>query len=191
MSQPSYQTVKLARGRHVTPEAGVCVMELSSMLAGEPFSDRPRCVSPVIAGFLRAYNDLIDDRRRQDLYGCAAEVLGTAASREVEMARARVLQSWGEDLRSQRWWRRLLPGRLWASRRQAALRPHQVGPFAVHSIFRLSDELHLSVLALISQLVATGSGPQVSACLDRPALPDALPVSAGAELDQPATHTLG
>ena len=43
-------------------------MELSSMLAGEPFSDRPRCVDPVIAAFLRTYNDGLDDSRRQDLY---------------------------------------------------------------------------------------------------------------------------
>lgn len=159
MSSSNYQTVKLARGRHITPDAGVCVMELSSMLAGEPFSDRPRSVSPVIAGFLRAYNDLIDDRRRQDLFGCASDVIGTAGPRAVEEARAARLYSWGQQLRNDRWWRRILPERLHKTRQHATLRPHQAGPFAVHSIFRLTDEVHASVLALVDELVAMGAGP--------------------------------
>jgi hypothetical protein len=171
MSQPSYQTVKLARGRHVSPEAGVCVMELSSMLAGEPFSDRPRSVSPVIAGFLRAYNDLIDDRRRQDLYRCAAEVLGTAGPREVELARAARLQDLGEQLRAERWWRRVLPRRMADSKRRPQLRPHQAGPYAVHSIFRLTDAVHLAVLTVVDELVAMGQ---------RPGLLEAEPGAAGA-----------
>jgi hypothetical protein len=48
----SYQTVRLSAGRHRSPDDGACVMELASMLAGEPFSDRPATVCPVIAGFL-------------------------------------------------------------------------------------------------------------------------------------------
>jgi hypothetical protein len=48
----------------------VCVMELASILADEPFSDHPRSECPMIGSFLRAYNDRIDDGRRQDLYGC-------------------------------------------------------------------------------------------------------------------------
>ena len=47
------------------------------MLAGEPFSDHPHSVCPVIGSFLRAYNDRIDDRRRQDLYAYAAAVVGS------------------------------------------------------------------------------------------------------------------
>jgi hypothetical protein len=62
-------------------------MELSSMLAGERFGDRPKSVCRVIASFLRAYNDAVDDERRQDLYRCAAEVVGTRSSRATERAR--------------------------------------------------------------------------------------------------------
>ena len=51
----SYQTIKLSTGKHSSPEAGACVMELASMLAGEPFSDHPESVCPVIGSFLRAY----------------------------------------------------------------------------------------------------------------------------------------
>jgi hypothetical protein len=63
-------------------------MELASMLAGEPFTDRPASVCPVIAAFLRAYNDLVDDRRRQDLYRLATLSVGTRSTREVQQARA-------------------------------------------------------------------------------------------------------
>lgn len=62
-------------------------MELTSMLAGEAFSDRPATASPVIAAFLRTYNDGIDDKRRQDLYPLAASIVGTAAGRGVERER--------------------------------------------------------------------------------------------------------
>lgn len=84
----SHQTVRLARGKHSSPDSGACVMELVSMLAGEPFSDRPKTACPVIASFLRSYNDAVDDERRQDLYALASEVVGTRASAAVEHARA-------------------------------------------------------------------------------------------------------
>ena len=62
-------------------------MELASMLGGEEFNDRPANASPVIAAFLRTYNDGIDDRRRQDLYPLASLIVGTASSRRVERER--------------------------------------------------------------------------------------------------------
>ena len=97
----SYQTVTLARGKHASPRSGACVMELSSMLAGEDFTDRPASVCPVIAAFLRAYNDAIDDRRRQDLYRFASAAVGTRASSAVTGARA---QRCAEALRALRRW---------------------------------------------------------------------------------------
>ena len=53
MSPVSYQTIKLIKGKHSGPDAGACVMELASMLAGEPFTDHPASVCPVIGSFLR------------------------------------------------------------------------------------------------------------------------------------------
>ena len=78
MPQVSYQTIRLAKGKHQSAEQGACVMELASMLAGESFTDHPQSVSAPIASFLRRYNDVLDDRRRQDLYPYAARVVGTA-----------------------------------------------------------------------------------------------------------------
>ena len=84
----SHQTVRLARGRHPSPQLGACVMELASMLADEPFTDRPGSTSPVIAALLRTYNDGVGDDRRQDLYPLASLIVGTASSRRVEQDRA-------------------------------------------------------------------------------------------------------
>src|SRR6202007_3229052 len=94
----NYQTIKLSRGRHSSPEHGACVMELASMLAGEGFSDHPRSVSRAIASFLRGYNDLIDDRRREDLYRYAAQAVGTAGSDVVEETRSDRLVAWADRL---------------------------------------------------------------------------------------------
>jgi hypothetical protein len=63
-------------------------MELASMLAGEPFSDRPRNASPVIGAFLRTYNDGLDDERRQDLYPLASLIVGSVRRSAVERERA-------------------------------------------------------------------------------------------------------
>jgi hypothetical protein len=62
-------------------------MELASMLAHEPFSDRAGSISPTIGAFLRTYNDGLDDVRRQALYPVAAAIVGTAGRRGVERER--------------------------------------------------------------------------------------------------------
>ncbi len=84
----TYQTVRLSAGRHTGPQLGACVMELASMLAEEPFTDRPATISPVIGALLRTYNDGLDDGRRQDLYPLASLIVGTNAGRGVEEERA-------------------------------------------------------------------------------------------------------
>src|SRR3954470_8188504 len=89
MAGASHQTVRLARGRHKSPGEGACVMELASMLGGERFTDRPRCVDPVIAAYLRAFNDRLSPKRRQELRPYAAAVVGTAGSRAITRARRR------------------------------------------------------------------------------------------------------
>src|SRR4051812_29372606 len=102
MPTPTFQTTRLCRGRHASPSEGACVMELASMLAGERFTDHPRAVCPVIATVLRAYNDGIDDERREDLYTYAAAAVGT---RERGLRRARA-ERFGEffSCPTLRWW---------------------------------------------------------------------------------------
>ncbi len=63
------------------------MVELASMLAGEAFSDRPRCVDPVLAAFLRAFNDRLGHVSRQRLKPYAALAVGTSGDRAVTRAR--------------------------------------------------------------------------------------------------------
>jgi hypothetical protein len=93
----SHKTIKLSAGHHRDPEHGACATELASILAGEPFSDHPASVCPVIAAFLRSYNDHVDDRRRQDLYPYAARALGTRTDAAGERRRARMCLSWARE----------------------------------------------------------------------------------------------
>jgi len=149
----SHQTIKLSRGKHANPQQGACVMELASMLAGEPFSDHPISVCPVIGSLLRAYNDSIDDRRRQDLYACAAKVVGSRCSPEVQQRRAERLEAWSEQMLSRHPIRRRLRALLDAGRhRRRSI--ESLGPQAVRAIARHSDQTHVAVLALIDELLA-------------------------------------
>lgn len=69
---------RLARGRHAGPQDGACVMELTSILAGECFSDHPRCTHPVLAAVARAVNDTVSDSRRDTLTRFVPDLIGTA-----------------------------------------------------------------------------------------------------------------
>jgi len=160
MSQANYQTVTLSKGKHSSPDEGACVLELASMLAGEPFSDHPYSVCPVIGSFLRAYNDSVGDIRRQDLYAYASKVVGSRGSDDVMRARAERLLAWAAHLHRHHWSRFFLPPRLRAVglRREPPI--EAVGTHAVHAIPRHTDETHASVLALIDELLSIGAGQE-------------------------------
>jgi hypothetical protein len=148
MSAPSHQTVRLARGRHASRHLGVCVMELASMLANEPFSDRARSISPTIGAFLRTYNDGVDDVRRQDLYAVAAAIVGTAARRAVERERINRCLAFARQHGAR------TPGR------PAALglaTPGAAGAWAARAA--LAADGHEEALALVDELVALGKRP--------------------------------
>jgi hypothetical protein len=154
----NYQTVKLSKGAHRSPQDGACVMELASMLAGEPFSDHPRSVCRVIGSLLRSYNDSIDDARRQDLYDCASKVIGSRASQAVEQARADRIVAWRavrlpETQTRSRAWRFL-----------QALVPcppiHTAGANAINAVRTIDDDLHADVLALVDELLEIDSYPR-------------------------------
>ncbi|MEZ5123978.1 MAG: hypothetical protein R2736_20835 [Solirubrobacterales bacterium] len=137
-------------------------MELASMLAGEPFTDRPACADPVIGGLLRAYNDTVDHARRQDLYAVASTVVGTAAGEELERARAARCVAFAEAHRRRSRFR----GR---RRRPLALAAHlgkdAPGVLAVRALGRADDAAHAELLALVDELVSMGrsSRPAVTA----------------------------
>jgi hypothetical protein len=73
----------------------MCVMEAVAYVAGEPWSDAPTCASPVIAAFLRSWNDALSgaDRTRL-LRPLIPRLVGSAASREVEERRSYMALDW-------------------------------------------------------------------------------------------------
>jgi hypothetical protein len=167
----SYQTIKLKKGRHESPEQGVCVMELASMLAGESFSDHPASVCPVIGSLLRSYNDVIDDRRRQDLYVYASKVVGSRGSSDVQLERIERLASWPGTFRPRR---RLMPR---IRRRHPTVTLHYVEAMTrrvIAAARRDLDAAHPHVLALVNELLEIGRV--------RPSVPDLMPES----IDRPA-----
>tara|TARA_R110000868_G_scaffold411756_1_gene709035 strand:- start:72678 stop:73376 length:699 start_codon:yes stop_codon:yes gene_type:complete len=66
----------LSRGRHFTPRSGACFMEFASFLAGERWSDHPKCTDPVLAAMARGVNDLVDDEHRSQLIHDIPRVVG-------------------------------------------------------------------------------------------------------------------
>jgi len=155
MTQVTHQTVKLRKGRHDSPEEGACVMELASMLGDEPFSDHPVSVCPVIGSCLRAYNDWIDDDRRQDLYSYAARVVGTRASQDVQRARAEHVTAWIGETTRRRWTRFVLVRGMFAL--MLWPQPDDVGSRMVQAVARRRRGSHREVLALIDELLSIGA----------------------------------
>lgn len=172
MSPVSHQTIKLSKGKHSNPADGACVMELASMLAGEPFSDHPVSVCPLIGALLRTYNDTTDDERRADLYPYASCVVGTRAGAPVEHRRAELVRAWMCEMRAQRIGR-VLPARL--ARKLARMpRPlaaldervgspedrrldSALGSLGQRAVVRRrgnNDQTHVAFLALLDELIA-------------------------------------
>lgn len=133
------------------------------MLAGEEFSDHPRSVCPVVAGFLRSYNDGVHDEQRADLYRFAAEAVGTRAGAEVTAARARLCHEWiSNHLRE------LVrgPGRLMPTRFRGwpvlTARPDDpsagtlAGRLAARLARRGRQGAHASALALVERMLEAG-----------------------------------
>jgi hypothetical protein len=155
MGLVTYQTIRLSKGKHTSKDHGACIMELASMLADEPFSDHPASVCPVIGALLRAYNDSVDNRRRQDLYVYAAKVVGSRGSAELERLRAEHVSAWTAQSKTRRWTHFLLPARLRAIGPKPPL--DVLGASAVRSLSTHDDRTHAKMLALIDTLLAMGT----------------------------------
>src|SRR6202008_992207 len=151
----SHQNVRLGPGRHPRPGKVVCVMELSSMLAGERFGDRPVSVCPVIGAILRAYNDNVDDRRRQDLYRFAADAGHPRPYYHARRRRADVALGWALARYQQHGGTLLAPPDPEGPR-------DEIGYYVVGALFnqgRWSDEEHAALIALVEDLIEIDREP--------------------------------
>jgi hypothetical protein len=70
----------LSRGKHRRPRKGACFMELASYLAGEKWSDHPRCTHPLLAELARSVNDSVGDTTRIRLAPLIPDVIGVNGS---------------------------------------------------------------------------------------------------------------
>src|SRR4051794_11427598 len=133
-SMAYHQTVRLSTGRHDSPADGMCVMELSSLLAGGRFSDQPDAVDPGIAALLRIVNDGMDGEGRRRLIPHARRGVGTPGGLRARRARARLCA-------------RFVGRRL-------VVRPEPWGARAATKALRHADVD--GVLALCDELIAAG-----------------------------------
>jgi hypothetical protein len=66
----------LEAGAHRDAEAGSCLMEYVSVLAGERFTDRPHCTHPALAAVAWQVNDAVSSSARQQLATRAVTLIG-------------------------------------------------------------------------------------------------------------------
>ncbi len=115
------------------------------MLAGEPFTDHPTAVCPVIAALLRSYNDRVDDSRRQDLYPYAARIVGTRGSAHLERMRINYLRTCVPQRRRRPW------GWLFGTRDSSY---DTLAARAVDHLCRRGEDTDALVLELVDLLLA-------------------------------------
>ena len=66
----------LSRGKHRSSRKGACFMEMASVLAGERWSDHPKCTHPLLGELARLVNDCTSDAGRQELAVLIPSVVG-------------------------------------------------------------------------------------------------------------------
>ena len=85
----------LKKGSHRSPEDGMCSTEAVAWIAGEEHSDRPDCCCPVLAAFVRSWNDgMRSDAERDRLLKWVPRLVGTRADADTERRRAEMALDW-------------------------------------------------------------------------------------------------
>jgi hypothetical protein len=139
-------------------------MELASLLGGERFSDRPAAVCPVIAAIMRAYNDVVDDERRQELYPHLSDCVGSRGCYALERRRAqRALAFARARYAAMRFSPRRVRGRRAPDFEDG---PDALAAYVIGSLRRRqAGAEHRRILSLIQDLIAMGPEPdRASSC---------------------------
>lgn len=106
MAELDLDSLFLEPGRHSRPEVGMSFLEAVSVASsGEKFGDKPRTVSPVIASFVRIWNDELDDEPRQELKPYIQKVIGSILTDDVEEHRAWRATDWLVRVQAPTWLR--------------------------------------------------------------------------------------
>ncbi len=86
----------LKNGGHKEADRQFCVMEAVAFVAGEKWSDSPKCACPVISSFLRSWNDSLpdDETRTRLLSPLIPKIVGTKSDAKSELARVMLVIDW-------------------------------------------------------------------------------------------------
>lgn len=95
-------TIQLDTGAHDANSGRMCLLEAASYIAGEPFSDHPQCVDPIIGAYGRRLNDLLPTEMRQELKQFLPGMLKTADDGKSD-ARRYLLADWATRTSLPRW----------------------------------------------------------------------------------------
>ena len=99
-------TLTLSAGAHRDRESGTCLLEAVAWWAGEPHSDRPACVSPVLAAFGRSWNDgMRSDEEREQLKPYIPLLVGTAGNPDADERRSYMALDWLVRVHTPAWLR--------------------------------------------------------------------------------------
>lgn len=132
----------LEAGAHRDAEAGSCLMEYVSVLAGERFTDRPRCTHPALAAVAWQVNDAVSSTARQQLGTRAVTLIGLGRESGVEV-RPLVLATIARAGLAIDPANRFFPRLQRRLERRAELRPHRRGRGEEGDGGRLATLLHV------------------------------------------------
>lgn len=93
---PDFMPV-LSPGGHVSPSQGACMMEYISVLAGEKFSDAPKCVNPYIAAYGAMLNDESYSNRLALVRLMGPAMTTGTGNKSVDNTRGERLQTWAME----------------------------------------------------------------------------------------------
>jgi hypothetical protein len=98
-------SVQLQHGSHyANAEHAMCVMEAVAYVAGETWSDAPRCACPVITAFMVSWNDSLPDADRTRLLAPLIPLLvGTRSTPAVEERRSYMALDWLIRVHTPKW----------------------------------------------------------------------------------------
>ncbi len=103
---PELDVIVIDPDRHPRRGTRLTVLELAAWLAGEPHTDEPVSVSPVLRLFARHLGVGFDHARRQQLKEVATRLVGTGADPEGDRRRAWELTDWLVRVHAPPWLRR-------------------------------------------------------------------------------------
>lgn len=156
--------VALGRLSHDSLVDGACLMEAVSFAAGGPWTDRPACVPPTLAGLGHLLNDALADRQRQRLKAHIAALSALEPDSNADSRVRSALSAWVDNEAD-----RVLSargGHLLVDSVHAAL---ATGPGLSGANRRLvSPRLSAAALSAMNDLLTLA----VSAAAARPAAPD-------------------